>query len=459
MLNLSDDEFKLFANLLVEEAGLHFSADRIDILQLALEQRVKQKGYSAFNEYYNFLKYHPEGSSELKNLIELLTVGETYFFRSPAQFDALKDKIIPEIVNKKLFAGRTLRIWSAGCSTGEEPYTLAMILLNYLPASEAWNISIVATDINRNVLSKAREGIYSQRSVEHVPPEFLEKYFTKQGNKYVLSDEIKKMVNFSYHNLVKEFHIFDGAQDFDIIFCRNVTIYFKLDTIKTIIEKFYHALINGGYLFLGYSETLWQISEKFRVVEFPHTFVYQKVIGLVKEEVHPFVNIPDINIDLIYSVKTDISPAHTVKYEAPRITKEEIDVKKHLGNALLLANQGMYENAILDLKKIINYDNLSIEAYYLMGVLYEKIGKYEDAIREYRKVIYVNHNTPIAYYNLGNIYFFQKKHSNARREYQNAIRYLMDKAGEEVVQFAESLTCELLLIACKRGLEEIDLHH
>ena len=447
-LELTKDDFRLFQDLLIEESGLYFAPDRSDTLESALIQRAEKREYPSFNEYYNLLKFHPEGRLELKNLIELLTIGETYFFRDPAQFEVLRDSVMPEIINRP-----SLKVWSAGCATGEEAYTIAMLLLEYLPDPANLAISILATDINREFLRRAKEGIYNERSVSRVPKELLPKYFTRHGSHYHLSDKVKQMVSFIYHNLARDPLEFENMRTADIIFCRNVTIYFNFETAKRIIEQFYSTLDDDGYLFLGYSETLWYMTNKFQAIEFPHTFIYKKALKPIKEEVRPFVDIPKIKIGGLPSLEVPSGVEITIVAE--KVPAEVIDARIQLAKACTLANQVKYEDAIEELKKIIGADNLFVEAYYLMGVLYEKIGKLDDAIRELRRAVYVDPNLPIAYYNLGNIYLFQKMPLKAKREYQNAIKILQGKPRDELIHFSENLTNELLLIVCERVVEKL----
>ncbi|MFH1684613.1 MAG: CheR family methyltransferase [Candidatus Margulisiibacteriota bacterium] len=441
-LTLSKDEFKLIQEFLVEESGLYFAPDRGDRLASALSRRISQRECSSFTEYYDLLKSHPQGGRELKDLVELLTIGETYFFRNPAQFEVLKNSVLPEMIERKIYMDRNINIWSAGCSTGEEAYTLAILLLETLPGLAKWSVSIIATDINRDFLRRAQEGVYNQRSVSRVPEDLLKKYFTKQGSCYHLSDKVKQLVQLIPHNLAKDPFTFADMRQADIIFCRNVTIYFNFGTARQIIEKFYDVLNDNGYLFLGHSETLWQIPNKFRAIEFPHTFIYKKELAAIKEPARPFIDLPAF-------VVGDLSPVKLEKEADPQAVKEL------LAKALELANAGKYNLAIAELNKIIDLDNLYAEAYYLMGVLYEKTGKQDDAIREFRRAVYVDAGLAIACYNLGNIYSFQKKQTKAKREYQNAIRALEKKPADALVDFSDNLTNELLLIACKRSLEQI----
>ncbi|MBF0619768.1 MAG: hypothetical protein HQL19_06330, partial [Candidatus Omnitrophica bacterium] len=288
---LSSEDFLLFQEYLETETGLFFDEDRDQNLRRALWDRVQKRGYSSYDEYYHYLKYHIEGRFELRELLTLITTGETYFFRNIAQFDVLMRDVLPEIIKRKSKTpNRSIRIWSAGSSKGDEGHSIAIALMQVLPDYQNWNISILGTDINRDVLKEAREAIYVRKDLGELSPDLVERYFVKRGSNYVLSSEVKKLVRFEYHNLAKDPFTLDPMLNLDVIFCRNVTIYFNLDTTRKLVGKFYDCLTPGGYLFLGHAETLWQISTKFQTIEYPSTFIYRKP---ETESAQPFVAFPD----------------------------------------------------------------------------------------------------------------------------------------------------------------------
>jgi chemotaxis protein methyltransferase CheR len=206
-------------------------------------------------------------------------------------------------------------------------------------------------------------------------------------------------------------------------------------------------LADDGYLFLGFSETLWQIDERFGLVEFPHTFIYKKGIVPEKEISHPFVDIPEFVFEPAPGTVVEITETPLL----PPVERE--DVAPYIKKALELANAADYEGALSELKKIIGIDNLCLECYYLMGVLLEKTGRLDAAIAEYRRAVYIEPDLSIAYYNLGNIYAFQKKINEAKKAFQNAIKILKSQPADELVHFSDSVSCGLLLTACEKRLE------
>jgi chemotaxis protein methyltransferase CheR len=213
---------------------------------------------------------------ELQELVNLLTVNETYFFREYYQLKCFAEEVLPEILDKKRGEKlRKIRVWSAGCSTGEEPYTLAIIMEEMLEDMEGVTWEVHATDINTEVMEKAELGLYSQRSVRLVPEEYKIRYFLKRGEFYEIIPHIKKKVDFYQLNLM------DAADmrkmlDFDVIFCRNVLIYFDDASRRQVALYFYEALAEGGYIFLGHSESMSRISPIFKLRRFKNAFVYQK---------------------------------------------------------------------------------------------------------------------------------------------------------------------------------------
>lgn len=232
-------------------------------------------GCSRLKDYYSIL-VTDSTEQELSELLNLLTTTETYFFRNTQQLESFEKEVIPTILRKKQELGHShLYLWSAGCSSGEEPYTLAMILLDTIPDIHKWKISLVGTDINTQVITKAKEGVYTARALRETPRRYIMKYFTKQDDQYLIRDRVKQMVSFRVGNLLDQQNS-SLNQNLDCIFCRNVLIYFDLDTCKTVVKMFYDNLTRNGYLFLGHSESLYRITTIFKLLKLQHSLVYYK---------------------------------------------------------------------------------------------------------------------------------------------------------------------------------------
>ena len=288
---LTEAELKLLQALVYQECGMHFDERRTPFLQDRLVRRLKECGLDSFYSYYRLL-ISKQGKKELAQLVENLTVNETSFFRNKAQLDLFQHEVLDELLDRKQ-ARRDygLRIWSAGCSTGQEPYTLAMLVadgLSYyymrkpLPCETPvpkplvpppWRLEILASDISYSVLRTAQEGSYSEPQMSPVDYGFRLRYFDKLGAHYVIKKTVKELVHFDFHNLKTEYL----PQRNDIIFCRNVMMYFDEAEQKRLIEKFYRCLNPQGYLFVGHAESLLGLTDRFQMVHHNSGTAYQRV--------------------------------------------------------------------------------------------------------------------------------------------------------------------------------------
>ena len=227
-------------------------------------------------EYIRYLKYFDKDGKEFQLFLNLLTINETYFFRDYQQIQSFADHCLKEVVERKMKTmNRNLRIWSAGCSSGEEPYTLSIILSEILDDVKKWDISIYANDVDDNILKKAIAGKYDNRSIKEIPEEYLNKYFHFNGQDYSIKESIKKHVKIEHLNLNNKEQIRKHS-GFDFIFCRNVLIYFDDVSRKQVVDHFWSALNKGGYIFLGSSESLGRISAVFKLKKMGQTLVYYK---------------------------------------------------------------------------------------------------------------------------------------------------------------------------------------
>ena len=271
IIKIKDDEFLELSELIYKHSGISFSSNKKYLLENRLSRLLHEKNFTSFKDYIYYLKYNTQGKAELEKLINLVTINETYFFREKGQIDYLVDKIIPDFIAK---GKRSVKILSAACSTGEEPYSIA-IALKEKGVDTKMHCDIIGVDINTEVIKTAQEGIYRSVSFRGVNPQIINKYFKKDGFNYYLSDEIKRKVRFMYGNITDRSFYFKVGRC-DVIFCRNVLIYFDVETKKKVIENFYNALSTPGYLFLGHSETLSRLSDKFEMNNFRTGIVYIK---------------------------------------------------------------------------------------------------------------------------------------------------------------------------------------
>lgn len=275
---MSQEEFQLLRDFIYSYCGLSFDIESKYILEKRLNKRITELQLQSFKDYYYRLRYSSDSDEELAQVVDLLTTNETYFFREGFQLKTFVDEILPEVMRKKRGTGeRHLRIWSAGCSSGEEPYTIAMLLLQ-MPEMRRWNIEIVATDISRKILTLAREGLYGKNSFRSTDEFYLNRYFAENEGKLEISDQVRQLVSIRHLNLLEAERVAELGK-MDVIFCRNVIIYFDLEAKKKVINSLHDRLQDGGFLLLGHSESLINISTAFDLRHFTHDMVYQRPTG------------------------------------------------------------------------------------------------------------------------------------------------------------------------------------
>jgi len=274
-VNMTEEEFRLIRDLVYEHCGLYFDGDARFLLEKRLTRRVTFHQLSGFRDYYRLLKYSRDRDQELSAIMDILTTNETYFFREEFQLNAFSGEILPELRQKKEKRGdRTLRIWSAGCSTGEEPYTIAMLIIES-GFFRGWKVEIVGTDISHRVLQHARKGVYGASSFRTTEEGRIRRFFQEQDGLYRISDEVRSLVSISHLNLLDENRMILLGK-MDVIFCRNVIIYFDQVAKKRVVESFYRSLREGGYLLLGHSESLLNTTTAFSLKHLKTDMVYQK---------------------------------------------------------------------------------------------------------------------------------------------------------------------------------------
>lgn len=277
MPNITASEFDSLSDFIYRKTGIRFESKKLYFLSNRIRKRMRLLGIETVSEYIRILRFADPKNLEFQKLTDLLTINETYFFRDFSQLQAFAESCLIEVAEKKAAAGdRTLRIWSAGCSTGEEPYTLGIIILEMLDDVSDWDISILASDIDLTVLNKARHAVYETRSIRDVPSSYLKRHFQKKGDEqYRVSEQVRRMVTFEHINLSEKQEI-RKKRGFDFIFCRNVLIYFDDFSRKRLVDQFYVALNPGGYIFLGSSESVGRISTAFKLRRADGFIVYTK---------------------------------------------------------------------------------------------------------------------------------------------------------------------------------------
>ena len=276
-LKISDEEFAQLRDFIYAQSGIYIADNRKYLLENRLANRLKTLNLKDFGEYYYYMRFDAGRREELNRLFEVVTTNETSFYRNPPQLKVFQEKVLAEVLEAQRKAGtRRLHIWSAGCSTGEEPYTIAIILYEILKSEiAAWNIKITANDLSEAVLKAAKGGVYSDYALRTTPQEIINRYFVKEDTRFTVKPEVKRLVSFGQLNLSDRTAI-KRLERSHIVFCRNVIIYFDDVMKKNLISTFYDNLLPGGYLLIGHSESLHNISRVFKPVHHPGAIVYQK---------------------------------------------------------------------------------------------------------------------------------------------------------------------------------------
>ena len=279
-VDLSEEEFRLLRDFIHESFGLYFDDTQKGSLKARLAGRLGSLDLLSFEDYYHYLRFGPQRAQELESMVSHLTNNETYFFREQPQLQVFADHVLKNLREAKTASGeRRLRILSAGCSTGEEVHTLAMIVYDSAQFFWNWDVEILGMDVDPVALEKARRGIYFHNSFRAMSPALRARHLTTQGNGAQVKEPIRKMVRLRRGNLL-EAASFEGMPPLDVIFCRNVLIYFSDSAIRKVIQHFHRALAPGGYLLLGHAESLSRITDLFTPIRFPGAMIYRKPGGL-----------------------------------------------------------------------------------------------------------------------------------------------------------------------------------
>jgi len=268
-VSLSQKEFNMLRELIFDKSGISLHDGKMELVRTRLGSRLRELGFSRYHEYYEYVKSDTT-ENELVTLLDAISTNLTSFFRENKHFEFLEKEVLPAMIQRKQKEGEAeTRFWSAGCSSGEEPYTLAITLMEQLASSAIRTIKILATDISTQMLSRGAAGVYSAKQIENIPKSLLRKYFDAgtgvEAGSFVARPELKSHIQFRRFNLMTA--KFPFRRKFDVIFCRNVMIYFDKPTQQTLVNKYYDVLAPGGYLLIGHSESLTGISHRFKYVQ------------------------------------------------------------------------------------------------------------------------------------------------------------------------------------------------
>jgi len=494
--DLTAEEFDELRDWIHRTSGIYLDAGRLDPFRISLATRATRLNCHTHADYFELLKYDED---EFKELMNLVTINETSFFRFPAQFDALSKRVVPEILEHKSKMSHTFRAWSAGCSTGEEPYSIAMSLLGSSLLGAGYTPEVLGTDVSTQALDRARDATYGARALSSLSQNVVQEWFEPVPGGHRPVARVRQVVDFAYHNLIKEPYPLTLVGNWDVIFCRNVTIYFQIESTRRVVNNFFDSLNPGGYLFIGHSETLTSISDRFEVVEVDGVFLHRK------PQARRVTSFSDVLASREKKKRTGVRPPATAPASRPRVarlapapvvetstaTSAELQSKKvadSISRAYMLLEQGRpsearqaadealelnpesvealivraythaddgdMDSAIEEAGRIIKIDPLVAPAHYILGLIHLRQGDQEAAIGSFKRTIYVDRDFVLANFNLANLYKSRGAFEEACREYRNTLASLKASPDGPWTAFLGGFRADLLAQTCERSLIE-----
>ena len=447
---IPDKIFREIKEIIREESGIIINDDRMIDFEIVLRARLANNSTTP-EEYVNLLR---NSDNEIIIIASFFTIQESSFYRNKYHFDRLREIILPEIkIEKQMQNNRKILILSAGCATGEEPYTIAMIINDLFFDSSEWDIEIIATDINKNAIDFASFGVYSGYKLRNIDDYYKNKYFDiikeNKNVSYRIKDSIRKYISFRQCNLIKEPFMLENLRDVDIIFCENVIIYFRRESVQRLINNFYDILNDNGYLFLGYSETLNMVKHPFHLTWWKESFAYQKkaleltdnsneesFVDIIKksaivENENVNINIPykDYMMLAIQNYKKGHSKNVAMILEELEKNKKELKEDFYTIKAEYLLDNGDFMNAANLCRNAITIDPYCIDAHMILGDIYIRISMYDKAEFEIKTVLYFNDSYALAYYFLAIYYQKTGDQLNYVSSIKRAVELSKKKAG------------------------------
>jgi chemotaxis protein methyltransferase CheR len=464
---LADDHYLKFRDLVVNHAGLHFPERKRTDLERGVFRALSKSPQATVDDYFEALAANP-ADDQMGRLVNFLTVGETYFYRDEGQFQLLKNDILPRLIADRLATTRRLRIWSAGCATGEEPYSLAIVLRELIPFVDTWDVGILGTDINSDSLKKAKAGRYGQWSFRNVPQAWLDQHFSSPTDGALqISDKIKQMVGFNHLNLKSDDFpsALSQTMALDLIVCRNVAIYFDEATTRQVMNRFYDSLLPGGWLLMGASDPI-PPNDKFWTRNFSGTFIYQKkspefdvrrapkqppaAAAPPKRESRPRKSKPQPvkPIDLLAESQTLLEMGQPA-LAANRLADYRKDHPDSTQSLLLMAKvevaRGDLGQALALVEQVIGLDKLNINAYYLLAAIHQNSGADEKAKACLKKTVYLDKTFIAGHFALGCLFQKENQAGAAEKAFKNVVRLMVGRSKDELVPECNGTTYGKLL--------------
>jgi len=478
---LGDQLCREFSEHILSSTGLHFELRNRAALARGLGKRMAALHMDSYAEYFAYLKLHGEDRHELQKLLQFLTVGETYFFRYPGHFDALGERFS----QKPPPVSQPIRIWSAGCSTGEEPYSIAITLMEALPDWRSRDIKIIATDINNRSLKQARDGVYSPWAMRITQLRQQKRYFDRVGESFLIKDEVKQLVEFHHLNLSTPCNdkVCSELKKLDAVFCRNVLIYFSPETAERMLHSLAESLRVSGQLFLGHAETLLQRGFDLEVRRQEKSFYYVKTRSRPRGSASaPPLPLPPPQQEQVPApapapvptpspAKAPASPERGIEAARQLFDREDFDGSLALLETLLmttpdqtealvlkgfiLAGKGRLQEALETCCRVLGLNDLLPEAYFLRGVVLDASDQLAEAADEYRKALLLDHDFIMPRYHMGRLHLRLGRVPEAAREIRNSIRILAKRVDEGTVPYSGGLTRAVCMVQLQNALAQV----
>jgi chemotaxis protein methyltransferase CheR len=453
---LPDSLLEPLSHLLAECMGLGFPEERWGDLERGIAAAAPLFAAPDARACAQRLLSAPLTHCEIERLASCLTVGETYFFREPRSFEVFERHILPELLHSREHA-RRLRLWSAGCCTGEEPYSIAMLLDRLIPDLGAWNTTLRATDINPEFLRKAARGVYGEWSFRGTPDWVRARWFRRtRAGRYTLDEGIRRRVNFSILNLADDSYpsLTSNTNAMDVIFCRNVLMYFTAERARKVIENFHRALVDGGWLIVSPTETSASLFSGFTAVEFPGAVLYRKLAGAAPRRVvpgypAPVFAVPPENLkppepamfpEPVVAQAMESAPATAAEPGAALASKQDDPRAAPALMARACANQGRLAEAVAWCEQAIAADKLNPACQYLLATIQQEQGQGDAAAQSLTRALYLDPDFVLAHFALGNLRLAQGRHREAQRHFDTALALLHAHPHGEPLPESEGLT-------------------
>jgi chemotaxis protein methyltransferase CheR len=482
-LSIDGELLRRFILLIASHTGLQVREEGMDKLCHAIKTRMAQQQLSSPEAYYQLVSVDTAASrQEWEDLVLLLTVGESYFLRDSGQFSLLRHRILPELIERNRTT-HSLRIWSAGCSTGEEPYSLAILVRELLPYRDDWDVVILGTDVNKEAIATARRGVYRQHSLRTLDHGLRQRYFHQHRSDWELDERFRSMVSFRQLNLLKD--VFPdpttNLSDFDLIVCRNVFIYFDRTAVTQVITKFTRTLQAGGYLLTGHAELHDQKPSGLCLKAFPESAIYQRqsTYRQTLKMKLPRTPAPDVALPTSQPISSSTrvpqkpltvhltppprpalvetrraaatSSVVTNSGQVPSVSAEEIYRLAHG-----FADVGNYEAARQYCGLALAKDSFTEKPYYLLAQIAEAQGDIAAAKNFLKKILYLSPVAITAHLELGSLYAREQDLTRARKMLSLALEYLKALPADAIIEPFTDLPAAQLLPEVQRRIDQLD---